>query len=402
MSNSFLFQMLIYFYSDRNYVLNGFYARYSVTPCPYNCTGNANGQCMPNGTTHACSCHPGFAGPACDLVLCPDKCGSHGQCEEDSGQLKCICEEGYVGHDCSLAVNSTKGGNQWHSIAPAGTGFDARTGHVGAFLESRNSLFLFGGFTLNNVLDELITYSFIENRWIPILRSNPWPLARREHAIAQDGDSFYIFGGILANGTHSNDLWHYNPSINLWSLKANTSTIKPKGVASHTLTVVNDQWLYLFGGRTEDGHFLSDMYRIKLSDLAEWERVEARGGKTEDRRLVGHSCVFHAESQSLLIFGGFLPDNARFPKRTNTLHAYHVIENYWTEIGYNAVDPTEAPKDRAFHSAVIMGNYMVIYGGNTHIHNDEEICYDTNVYFYHLACHRWVDSHKLEASFPGE
>ena len=389
--------MLIYFYSDRNYVLHGFYARYSVTDCPYNCSGN--GAC--DAVRHSCRCKADMSGPACDVPRCPNMCAPHGHCDTDNE--KCVCDEGHVGYDCSLAVNSTKSGNTWHTVSPTGTGFKPRTGHVGAFLEEYNSLYLFGGYTLNEVLDELIRYSFTDNKWIVMDKQNVWPAARREHAIAKVGSKFYTFGGILENGSHNNELWLYDPAINEWSLQAVNSSIVPKGVASHTLTLVNDKWLYLFGGRTEDSHFLSDMYRLDITQTnSEWERVIAKGGKTELRRLVGHSCVFHSESQSLLVFGGFLPDNARFPKRTNTLHAYHVLENYWTEIGYNAVDTTEAPKDRAFHSAVIMGNYMVIYGGNTHIHNEEEICYDVDVYFYHLTCHRWVNLARLEHAFPGE
>lgn len=35
---------------------------------------------------------------------------------------------------------------------------------------------------------------------------------------------------------------------------------------------------------------------------------------------------------------------------------------------------------------------MVIFGGYTHRHNKEEICYDNQLYLYHLGCHTWISN----------
>jgi hypothetical protein len=48
------------------------------------------------------------------------------------------------------------------------------------------------------------------------------------------------------------------------------------------------------------------------------------------------------------------------------------------------------PGKRAHHTSVIIGNYMVVYGGNIHIHEDIETCYDNGTYLYHFGCHQWV------------
>ena len=46
---------------------------------------------------------------------------------------------------------------------------------------------------------------------------------------------------------------------------------------------------------------------------------------------------------------------------------------------------------------------MVVYGGNIHIHEDIETCYDNGTYLYHFGCHQWV-THPLflEMSTPTE
>ena len=80
------------------------------------------------------------------------------------------------------------------------------------------------------------------------------------------------------------------------------------------------------------------------------------------------------------------------------------------------------PAERAFHSAQILGNYMVIhkffknfhgkilisrvfsiflqvvFGGYSHKHNQVETCQDSNLYFFHLGCQNWVSRRILEHS----
>lgn len=39
---------------------------------------------------------------------------------------------------------------------------------------------------------------------------------------------------------------------------------------------------------------------------------------------------------------------------------------------------------------LIPGNYLIVFGGYSHRHNREEICYDGQMYLYHLGCHSWI------------
>lgn len=39
---------------------------------------------------------------------------------------------------------------------------------------------------------------------------------------------------------------------------------------------------------------------------------------------------------------------------------------------------------------MLLGNYLVVFGGYSHRHNREEICYDGQMYLYHLGCHSWI------------
>lgn len=84
------------------------------------------------------------------------------------------------------------------------------------------------------------------------------PSARYGHAASLYTDGFVIYGGKLENGSLCNELWLYNVSENTgqWSLRAKESIIKPPALTRNTLTLAGD-YLYLFGGSTEDGEFSS-------------------------------------------------------------------------------------------------------------------------------------------------
>lgn len=56
------------------------------------------------------------------------------------------------------------------------------------------------------------------------------------------------------------------------------------------------------------------LYKIKVGEVntESWERVQVRGGKELDVRVVAHTAVYHAHSNSILIYGGVVASVARF------------------------------------------------------------------------------------------
>ncbi|KAJ8289826.1 hypothetical protein GJAV_G00005770 [Gymnothorax javanicus] len=193
-----------------------------------------------------------------------------------------------------------------------------------------------------------------------------------------------IFGGELANGSLASDVWMHRPLEDDWLQLSQWDLPGAPKLANHAAAVV-DSYLYIFGGRTEEDMFSSSLCRFSLTGHV-WEAIRPSGGKPP--ATAGHSMVFHAPSRMLLVYGGHRPTTARFSVRVNATDAFHVDRRFWTS--FRSRFPTSGPRERAFHSATIIGNYMVVYGGNVHIHYQEEKCYDEEIFFYHLGCHQWV------------
>lgn len=234
-------------------------------------------------------------------------------------------------------------------------------------------------------------------------QSHVGPMHRYGHAACNvpiDGGGFVIHGGKLENGSLSDDLWLFTASAenpqSYWTLRAVNSTLRPPKLTRHTITLAGD-YVYVFGGSLSSGDFSSQIFRLRLMPRPEddqWEEVFVRGGKAYDVRVVGHTTIYDEASNSLVVYGGVVVNVARFSKLSDRMFAFHLDELHWTEILYPRMQLRDAhiPRERAFHTAVAIGNYMVVFGGYTHRHNKEEICYDNQMYLYHLRCHTWVNT----------
>ncbi|ALC38654.1 CG7466 [Drosophila busckii] len=222
------------------------------------------------------------------------------------------------------------------------------------------------------------------------------PHGRYGHAAERVPGGFVIYGGKHANGSFYSDLWQYNntESGGKWKQLALRSIVKPPALARHTLTNAGAQ-LYLFGGSMETGEFSSAVYSIALplSEDSQWQLVKPRGGKSLDVRLAAHTTVYYGATNSLIVFGGIMTSLARFSKLSDRIFAFQLDQMHWTEILYprTALRDNNIPRERAFHTATISGNYMIVFGGYTHRHNKDEICYDNQMYWYHLSCHIWIN-----------
>lgn len=66
------------------------------------------------------------------------------------------------------------------------------------------------------------------------------------------------------------------------------------------------------------------------------------------------------EKEALLVPGPGLSLPCRFSVRVNSTDLFHVDRRVWTTL--KGRDGLQGPRERAFHTASVLGNYMVVYG----------------------------------------
>ena len=381
--------MLLLQFSDRNYELGGFRAQYNIRDCPFGCS--SHGVCI----NFSCFCDSDYMGETCEYEICPKGCSQHGDCIKtgDKRHWGCSCAEGYAGEACDIALNGEEGKLTWKSMMPEVANFTNRLEHTIVYDEKSQCVYAFGGYTLNIVLNDVLRYCLKKSYWEEIQNSLPWPSGRHMHTMALYGDGFYIFGGLVENWSHSDELWFFNIISESWTLCAVNSSVKPIGLSGHSMTIVED-YIYIIGGKSDEGLYSPHLYRINASNPESWEIVLVTGGRSLTRLIHSHSAVYHEESQSIIVYGGTMARSARYTELSSRIFAFNVQNHYWTEIYNSQFIGGFVPRKRAHHIAVIVGNYMAVYGGKVHIHHQEEKCYDEGIYLYHLGCHQWVD-HRL-------
>ncbi|KAL4231921.1 hypothetical protein ACF0H5_009497 [Mactra antiquata] len=355
----------IYFYSDAAYNMSGFTLTYSVGGCPYNCSGN--GAC----TNSTCSCYTEYTGEYCQTQLCPNNCsGSNGRCTND----KCVCELEFKGNDCSTSVKDALWTIKQSIHYPVG-----RASPASILID--DELVITGGYSFGQDFDFLTMYNITSDEWqtvSPFSSENPQHLYG--HSMIHYKDCLYIYGGV--SGKHiESKLWIYNATNDTWSYKKYDDIY---AVAGHSSIVIGNIMYIIFGHSPIYG-YMNTVQEMNLDDpdllitTIETNGALVKGG-------YGHSSVYNDKTKEIYIYGGFISGHSSTQySLSDHLYSYHPINKQWKILASSG-------SVRYLHTAVMLGELMLVFGGNTH--NDSStshgaLCYSPDFIAYDPECNTW-------------
>jgi hypothetical protein len=301
----------------------------------------------------------------------------------------CICDPGYIGEACALNEDSNgQMYHQWYNLSTHSDVFTPRASHAGVYMSSNDALWVYGGYGLDRALDDILIFTFSTSQWTLVTPVGRHPTGRYLHtAVLWNDTNIVVFGGQFASGEITSELWLFDTISYEWHLLSSSNcTICPHGVAGHVAAIVGDV-MYIQGGHTQSKSFLSRMWSFHLVTRV-WSKVDSTGLKSSERRFVAHSMVYHEQSKTLVLNGGFIPYKG-FINRSKKVLAFDVVKRFWTVWTSQQTTDQSIIYGLAYHTATIFGNYMIVYGGNFHFHNAEEMCYSNQIHAYHLGCLVW-------------
>lgn len=140
------------------------------------------------------------------------------------------------------------------------------------------------------------------------------PQGRYFHAadIVHSRQAIYVFGGLtkhmrnILNENILNDLWQFDLHNQRWNEILPKDDNWPPYLGGHTLTCYKNATydsLILIGGFSAQEGFMNVPWEFRL-DNQTWSPMDVRGNGPMG--IYGHTTVFHAPTNSLYVFGGYL------------------------------------------------------------------------------------------------
>lgn len=225
------------------------------------------------------------------------------------------------------------------------------------------------------------------------------PVGRYFHGadMQHSKQNIFIYGGMTGmtgmphnNGSETvlNDFWKFSVTNQRWREVEVGSDMRPPPLTGHTLTLVKDgdhDILVLIGGFSPMKGFSHHTYAFNLT-TTQWAIFDTIGQSPIG--VYGHSAVYHAPSQSVYVFGGYVFQSNDKIEMSNKLYALNVGQRFWSEIPiFSGINHPEdnLPRARFLHSAISTDKYMLIYGGRTQPENSSD-----SLIAYVYKCNMWV------------
>ncbi|XVE63132.1 hypothetical protein DITRI_Ditri06bG0175300 [Diplodiscus trichospermus] len=175
------------------------------------------------------------------------------------------------------------------------------------------------------------------------------PSERWGHSACCSNGVVYVFGG-CCGGLHFSDVLMLSLNTMVWSTLETTGQ-GPGPRDSHSAVLVGTKMM-VFGG-TNGSKKVNDLHVLDLASK-EWIRAECNGVPPSPRE--SHTATLVGEDK-LVIFGGSGEGEANY---LNDLHVLDLRTMRWASPQVRGHIPV--PRDS--HSAVAIGNKLVVYGGD--------------------------------------
>ncbi|KAK3778992.1 hypothetical protein RRG08_034250 [Elysia crispata] len=184
----------------------------------------------------------------------------------------------------------------------------------------------------------------------------PKPSSRWGHTMTHvNSELAVLIGGQSDKSLSKDSIWFLHPEMRTWKCPdVAVEGIKPEYRIGHTATYdPTMRCIYVYGG-SKNAKWFHDVHMFDL-DEQKWTLVKTEG-KAPTRAY--HSSTLHRHE--LWVFGGVFPCPDPQPDGCdNEIHIFSPVDQSW----YKPIVMGEKPRPRSGHSATLINDMLVIFGG---------------------------------------
>lgn len=269
----------------------------------------------------------------------------------------------------------------WEPARVSGLETEARYGH--SMSENRSELVIFGGALSANPKTQIRecfnTVRVLEPKgrgevvWSQLTTRGHIVEMRRYHSGSVVGRHLLVVGGMNQKNKVLDDCALLDLKTGIWKLLTFTNGALP--IACHAACVVLDpnqptegledlltqpaSGIYLFGGVDGRGLCSNRLRLVHLTQAGDLVYSEPTTSGTPPSARCLHTMVYHPSLSLLVVFGG-KETNDMCPEIFNDLHILELRTMKWSKMTSPGGTP---PRGRWAHSAAVLNNAMVVFGG---------------------------------------
>lgn len=140
-----------------------------------------------------------------------------------------------------------------------------RANHMSSII--KDYLFIFGGWSGTNLLNDLYCINLHTRLSQEVAyEKDIYPSVRAGSRMVSSNNSYLIlFGGFQGKKSYLNDLYIYNYETRKWicsTPQSNNGNVIPSPRAGHSMTIINDRYIYIYGGSNKE--YCRKLYEIDI------------------------------------------------------------------------------------------------------------------------------------------
>ncbi len=206
-----------------------------------------------------------------------------------------------------------------------------------------------------DLLNDLWGYTDKDQDWKKIEPNGLVPPPCHSHGATEIGNWIWIFGGIDNSSAVRNDIWAYDPVTNQWTQKSWTGPYNAPRVYENTLTSIGNEYLYLYGGRDQNGNLRTASYRYNVN-TGEASSLWAPNGPGA---RAGHSAI--GRFDRIYLFGGY---SGEPPTYQNDLWVLDTESGIWIKLEPRGDPMYGFPVPRAHATMIPYGDQILLLHGD--------------------------------------